>query len=103
MRGLKICSQSSMRIERFTSQFKRDFKKVEATPRYRDIDSLLAAVVPLLLADQPLPKERKDHPLRGKYQGCRECHVCPNLLLIYQKFPGLIVFERLGSHPDLFR
>ena len=92
-----------MRTEKFSSQFKRDYGKVKGTPRYRNIDSLLASVVPLLLADQRLPKERLDHPLRGKYKDCRECHVCPDLLLIYQKFPGVIYFVRLGSHSELFR
>lgn len=49
------------------------------------------------------PYTYRDHALIGNYNGYRECHILPNLLLIYKKAGNLIVFERLGSHSDLFR
>ncbi len=91
-----------MRIRDYSTRFKRDYKKVKATPRYSDIDSLLETVVPLLLADKPLPPKCKDHALKGEWKGYRDCHVYPDLVLIYQKSEGLLVLHRLGSHSELF-
>ncbi len=52
--------------------------------------------------EKPLHEKHKDHPLTGNYVGYRECHIKPDLLLIYQTGDGIIVFERTGSHSDLF-
>ena len=72
-------------IER-SSAFKRDFKRVRETPRHRkDVDSLVSTVVALLVSDQVLPKNNRDHALSGNWVGCRECHIKPDLLLIYRK------------------
>jgi len=90
-------------IER-SSAFKRDFKRVHSTPRHRkDIDNLLSNVVSRLLADKVLPKAQRDHDLVGDWVGYRECHIKPDLLLIY-KLPNVKTFRlaRLGSHSELF-
>ena len=48
-------------IER-PAAFKRDFKRVKATPRHsKDIDQLLSTVVEKLLIDQALPPRNRDH------------------------------------------
>jgi addiction module RelE/StbE family toxin len=52
------------RIER-TNTFKRDYKRVKATPEHRDIDLRLSEVLKLLAADIPLPRNLYDHPLTG--------------------------------------
>jgi mRNA interferase YafQ len=90
-------------IER-SSAFKRDYKRVKATPRHRNVDTLLTEVLPLLLDDQPLPANNRDHALSGDWAGYRECHLKPDLLLIYKK-PNVEVLRlaRLGSHSELFR
>ena len=90
-------------IER-SSAFKRDFKRAKATPRHiRDLDSLLSAVLTLLLEDQPLPESNRDHTLSGDWVGYRECHVKPDLLLIYRKPDAeTLRLARLGSHSELF-
>ncbi len=44
----------------------------------------------------------KDHRLIGNYKGRRECHIDPDWLLIYTKMEGEIIFERTGTHSDLF-
>ena len=68
-------------IER-PSAFKRDFKRVKATPRHsKDIDQLLSAVVEKLLVDDKLPARNRDHELSGNWKGYRECHLKPDLLL----------------------
>ena len=72
-------------IER-ASAFKRDYKRVKATPRHgKDVDSLVSSVVGLPLVDQGLPESNRDHALGGDWAGYRECHIKPNLLLIYRK------------------
>ncbi len=84
----------------YTGSFKRDYKK--AMKRNYDI-SLLDAVVRNLINEVPLDGKHKDHALVGNYEGYRECHIQPNWLLIYQIGNGMIVFERTGTHSDLFR
>ena len=86
------------------SIFKRDFKRVKASPRHRkDVDSLVSAVVGLLLFDQALPESNHDHALGGDWSGYRECHIKPDLLLIYRKPDAdTLRLARIGSHSELF-
>jgi mRNA interferase YafQ len=57
----------------------------------------------LLLADQVLPLRYRDHALGGEYSDCRECHIKPDLLLIYRKVgDDVLELTRLGSHSELF-
>ena len=90
-------------IER-SKAFKRDFKRAKATPRHtKDVDSLVSAVVASLLADQVLPENNRDHALSGDWSGYRECHLKPDLLLIYRKPDAdTLRLARLGSHSELF-
>ena len=75
-----------MLVLEITGQFKRDYKRVKATPRHsKDVDSLVPAIVALLLIDQALPESNRDHALSGDWAGYRECHVKSDLLLIYRK------------------
>jgi mRNA interferase YafQ len=90
-------------IER-SSAFKRDFKRAKAAPRHRkDVDSLVSTVVALLVSDQVLPQSNRDHALSGDWVGYRECHIKPDLLLIYRKPDAATLrLARLGSHSELF-
>jgi mRNA interferase YafQ len=85
-----------------TSQFKQDVKRAEK--RGREMAKLKAALE-LLMDDQPLPPELKDHPLRGDFAGSRDCHLEPDWLLIYTltENDAHVRFERTGTHSDLFR
>jgi mRNA interferase YafQ len=78
--------------------------RIKATPRYRDIDGLLTGVLERLVNDEPLPESHRDHSLGGNWKGFRECHVRPDLLLVYRKPPDAAVLQlvRLGSHSELF-
>ncbi|MEI6702163.1 MAG: type II toxin-antitoxin system YafQ family toxin [Deltaproteobacteria bacterium] len=91
------------KIER-SSTFKRDYKRVKATPRYsKDIDGLFAIVLSALLADEPLAIYFRDHDLMGDWSGYRECHIKPDLLLSYRKPDAEILrLARIGSHSELF-
>lgn len=60
-------------------------------------------VLDLLATGKPLPECYKDHNLIGNFEGCRECHIEPDWLLIYTKEKNTIILERTGSHSDLFK
>lgn len=83
----------------FTNKFKKDYKRMMK----RNVGiSLIDDVITDLVNEIPLDEKYKDHILVGDYDGCRECHVKPDWLLIYQIGNGTIVFERTGTHSDLF-
>ena len=88
-------------IER-TSRFKRDYKR-EARGRHRTyLAAILVPVVEALANDQPLEPRHHDHALSGEWGDHRDCHVKPDLLLIYQKSGNDILrLVRLGSHAEL--
>lgn len=86
-----------------TTVFRRDYKRVAASPRHRDLGQILPPLLELLAADLPLPARHRDHALTGNWADHRECHLKPDLLLIYRKAAeGLLQLVRLGSHSDLF-
>lgn len=85
----------------YTSQFKKDYKL--AQKRHVDIDELFK-VISMLQKQELLSEEKRDHSLVGNYKGYRECHVRPDLLLIYKikkKELELLLF-RIGTHSDLY-
>ena len=85
----------------YTTQFKRDYKL--AQKRGGDVEELFK-VIEMLQKQKPLPPEKKDHILHGNYKGYRECHVRPDLLLIYKtkdKELELVLF-RTETHSDLY-
>jgi mRNA interferase YafQ len=84
-----------------SSRFKKDVKRLRGNNR------LLAALdetINLLLLGEKLPERYKDHELTGNYAGFRECHVKPDLLLIYQVIEreSTLYLLRTGSHSELF-
>ena len=94
-----------MRTINRSTAFKRDYKRIKATPQHnKDIDSLIEAVLVLLLADQVLPPALRDHALTGDWVGYRDCHIKPDLVMIYAKpEASTLRLVRLGSHSALFR
>ena len=83
----------------YTTQFNKDVKRDKK--RGKNIEKL-KAIMTLLIAAHPLPPKNKDHKLGGNFSDCRECHLEPDWLLIYQINGNEIVFIRTGSHSDLF-
>jgi mRNA interferase YafQ len=68
-----------------------------------DVDALGSIAVLLLADDKPLPEKNRDHALGGEWRDYRECHLKPDLLLIYRKpEPKVLQLVRLGSHSELF-
>lgn len=84
-----------------TSKFKKDLKTV--IRRGYNVE-LLGTVVDLLAAGKVLPEKYRDHSLIGNYKGCRECHITPDWLLIYEVSDGelILYLTRTGTHSDLF-
>ena len=92
-----------MRTIEYTSAFKKDFKRERRGQYRREINSLVSTVVALLCDDHPLPERNHDHQLTGEWQDHRECHLKPDLLLIYRKPDGdVLQLVRMGSHSELF-
>ncbi len=85
-----------------TTKFQKDLKRIKK--RGYDI-SLLTDVIKKLASGEVLPAKNKDHFLIGDYDGCRECHVTPDWLLIYEVVnDSLILYlTRTGTHSDLFK
>jgi mRNA interferase YafQ len=91
-----------MRDVKYTTRFQRDYKREKSGRHGKTLDTLLMEVVNLLAADTPLPRPNFDHPLSGEWNDHRDCHIRPDLVLIYRK-PNQDSLElvRLGSHSEL--
>ncbi|WP_273755943.1 type II toxin-antitoxin system YafQ family toxin [Bartonella sp. MM73XJBT] len=86
----------------YTKSFRRDLKR-ESRGRYADtLETDLLLVIKLLAENKPLKVQWRDHALTGQWQNCRDCHIKPDLVLIYRK-PDDETLEllRLGSHSEL--
>lgn len=93
-----------MRRIEYTTAFRRDFKRAKKGAHSRMLELLLAAVTEALANDEPLPPSSQDHPLKGEWADCRDCHLKPDLVLIYRKpDKATLQLVRLGSHAELFR
>jgi len=92
-----------MRTIEWINAFKRDYRKALSTPRHRDLAPLLEQIGEQLAGDIALAGKYRDHFLTGEYTRHRECHLKPDLLLIYKKpDESTLRFVRLGSHAELF-
>jgi mRNA interferase YafQ len=91
-----------MREIRYTNRFKRDYKREKAGRHRKNLDAALLEVVNLLAADTDLPNRNFDHPLSGEWSDHRDCHIRPDLILIYRKPNDKhLDLVRLGSHSEL--
>jgi len=86
-----------------TAQFKRDLKRERKGPHRDALESALLPVLEQLATDMPLDSRLRDHPLIGQWRDFRDCHIKPDLVLIYQK-PDAdnLHLVRLGSHAQVF-
>lgn len=86
---------------KYQAAFKKDYKRI--VKRGYDM-RLLEKVIELLANQKPLLEKNRDHQLSGDYAGCRECHITPDWLLIYEVADEelILYLTRTGSHSDLF-
>ena len=91
-----------MRTIKYTNRFKRDYRREKSGRLGPKLDTMLMEIVDLLVADATLPHRNFDHALSGEWVDHRDCHIRPDLVLIYRK-PGNDALElvRLGSHSEL--
>lgn len=91
-----------MRKIEFANRYKRDVRRVTGGISPAALDAALMPVVLDLATDTPLAERHRDHALTGNWKGFRECHIKPDLLLIYQKPDDKTLWlARLGSHSEL--
>lgn len=84
-----------------TTKFKKDLKKFKhQTKTIHELNEVLK----LLVQNKQLHQKYVDHPLGGNWKGSRECHVNPDILLIYRidDQQKKLFLERFGSHSELF-
>ena len=84
----------------YTTRFRKDLKLVEK--RGKNLQKL-KLVMEILVSGEQLDPIHRDHGLLGKFKGRRECHLEADWLLVYKLEEDRIIFERMGTHSDLFR
>jgi mRNA interferase YafQ len=89
-----------MRTPVYTKQFERDIKRSQRRGKNLEKFKIIART---LLSGKPLDAIHRDHRLVGTYAGRRECHLESDWLLIYKTEESRLVFERIGTHSDLFK
>lgn len=84
----------------YTRQFEKDIKRIKK--RGKPLEKL-KIIIRSLTAGELLDPLHRDHKLVGNWKGRRECHIESDWLLIYKTDSDQIVFERTGTHSDLFK
>jgi mRNA interferase YafQ len=93
-----------MRKLKQTAAFKRDFKRERKGPHRKFLSENFASFIQKLAKDEPLEERYRDHPLGGEWKDHRDCHLRPDLVLIYRKpNDDTLHLVRLGSHSELFK
>ncbi len=91
-----------MRTIKPTAQYKRDYKREKRGQHRAYIEGNLLKTLQLLISDTPLPEYMHDHSLGGNFKNYRDCHIKPDLVLIYRKNnDNTLELIRLGSHSEL--
>jgi len=91
-----------MRTIKQTTAFKRDLKRESKGQHRAYLSGNFVAVIQTLANDQPLAERFHDHALSNNLQDYRDCHIRPDLVLIYRKPDDeTLQLVRLGSHSEL--
>lgn len=88
-----------------STQFKKDIKRIEKSGRKKSDLSKIKVVIGQLAIPAVLPEKNRDHALTGNYNSYRECHIMPDLLLVYSQDEETqeLFLYRIGSHSELFK
>ena len=91
-----------MREVKYTTRFKSDYRREKSGRHSKKLAALADGGVNRLAADTPLPRRNFDHTLSGEWNDHRDCHIRPDLILIYRKPDNdSLELVRLGSHSEL--
>ncbi len=82
-----------------SSAFKKETKKIKDESVFAELETVVA----LLIENMPLPEKYKLHPLIGSYKDYMECHLKPDILLIFRTTKTELYLYRIGSHSNLFK
>jgi mRNA interferase YafQ len=85
----------------YSSQFKKDFKKIAklAIPDVVEVGHVIST----LQKSELLAAKYVDHSLTSNWMGYRDCHLKPDLVLIYKVTPDVLMLARIGSHSEVFK
>ncbi len=84
----------------YTKQLNKDIKRCQRRGKNLEKFKIIART---LLSGEQLDPIHRDHKLTGNYVGRRECHIESDWLLVYKIEGENLIFERLGTHSDLFK
>jgi mRNA interferase YafQ len=84
---------------RIKNSYKKDVRKLDLNEK---VKSLVKDVVLKLLKKEKLEEKYENHKLKGDWEGYFDCHILPNLVLIYRLTKEEVILTRLGSHSELF-
>jgi mRNA interferase YafQ len=87
-------------IIQYTTQFRKDYKRIKKQNKNPD---KLKVVIEKLVAGEELGFKYRDHRLSGNWKDHRDCHIEPDWILIYRIKNNVLILERTGSHPELFK
>ncbi len=88
-----------MLIPSYTKQFAKDLKRMQKRGKSTE---KIKKIIRKLVNEEPLAASYKEHKFIGNFKGRRECLIGPDWLLIYKIIDSEIIFERTGTHSDLF-
>ena len=85
-----------------TKKFKQSMKKVQKSGINTQI---IYDVINIIAKGEPLPEKYSNHPLKGRYKGFYDCHILPDLVLIYriEKERLILLLFDIGTHSNLFK
>jgi mRNA interferase YafQ len=87
-------------IPAYTRQFAKDVKRLKRRGKNFEKFKIVART---LIDGETLDPMHRDHRLVGNHAGRRECHLESDWLLIYKIDERRCIFERMGTHSDLFK
>jgi mRNA interferase YafQ len=91
-----------MRTINRTNRFRKDYKRELRGRHGKSLDAIFENVLAMLAMDQPLPAALRDHALTGEWKDSRDCHIKPDLVLVYRLIGNdVLELDRIGSHSEL--
>lgn len=85
-----------------STEFKKDFKRLKKR-NIKNFVNRFQFIVSELVSRNCLKSNFQDHTLSGNWKGYRECHIFPDVILIYKKDNNVLFLARVGSHSDIFK